>query len=412
MLTKYITVIAMLIYISSCTRSIETIVVRVPALRASSILMPDSVYNYLKKYGDTHKVVADYYLNKGKELQQTNLQKAIYYVKRSISLNPTKDKYIELIELMSQDTGVGQYSPGFSDIYRLYTLLIDTYSANLDGKTRKEAYLFGKPDKRIICDYLVFNAQYGGSIFGEPGFKEFITDSLHLSLSDLKKEVLSDRRLKFDTNSEAYKDIVIQFLSDAETEAYLEKPSTFLGFIKGIKDTSAVFEINKYSVQQFDYSDFNGQKNFGWWENGYVPITYLYARYVPEGKKNNDWRVPYNFEHVVWINDSIVALIYSVDFSVTACPKDMRDIHHEIVTYNKKGKIIANDMIAFQDGDGLATMKFNHGRYIVTNYKRYWEKPYDKSDFDNNIDRVEMQGEEGYQVKPDGTLEKLPVPAM
>jgi hypothetical protein len=140
---------------------------------------------------------------------------------------------------------------------------------------------------------------------------------------------------------------------------------------------------------------------------GYTPISYLYKTYIPEEIKDSNWNGAYNFEHTLKINDSISALIYSVDTSAIACPVAMRHIYHRMVVYGKNHRIISSDVIANQSGDELALVKFNHNKYTVTHYKRYWEKPYVKGDFDNYLTKTEELSNSQYEIQSDGKITRV-----
>jgi len=139
-------------------------------------------------------------------------------------------------------------------------------------------------------------------------------------------------------------------------------------------------------------------------------ISEYFIHYLQEKRQDSNWRKPFNFNHRIKINDSVIAVIYAIDSSETACPKDMRCIYNRLVTYNTNGKIISSDIVTTQSGDELTTLHFNHNKYTVTHYKRYWEKPYVKGDFDNYLVKTEEFGDVDFEITPAGDIEKIRKP--
>ena len=104
------------------------------------------------------------------------------------------------------------------------------------------------------------------------------------------------------------------------------------------------------------------------------------------------------------MNNSITAIVYSVDTSETACPKEMRHIYHRIVLYNDKGQIVDNKIIAFQSGEDLATATVNQSDVTVKFFKRKWRNPYKKNDFDNDLLVIEEAGSVTYKMNAEGKI--------
>ncbi len=410
-ITTFLIIGALIILLSACSQRVETIVTEVPALRVSNIFNSDSVYLYMERYKGEHKEIGDFYLNGSKELLKTDPVKALHNAKRAITLNPTKEAYKQLIACLSNNE-----KPNWGEIENAYILLILPFT-DLDHSSKSKFtrdYLFEEPDETLLQDFLVFNINTSGLVWGinSPygpyviGFA--LPDNMKSMAHDLKAKVLSDKRLKIDTTSEDYKNVLIQFLSPQELKDYLAKESTFKYFLSTIKDTTSIFEMDKNYVPQFDYDNFNGRGNWDYYDVlGYTPISYLYKTYIPEAIKDSNWNGAYNFEHTLKINDSINALIYSIDTSTIACPVAMRHIYHRLVIYGRNHRIISTDIVANQSGDELATVKFNHNKYTITHYKRYWEKPYIKGDFDNYLVKTEQLSTSEYEIKADGAIARV-----
>jgi hypothetical protein len=379
----------------SCHRPVVTIVREVPVLRASSIYYEDSVYVFMGKYKDTNKEIAASYFNKGLELENSNLPKAIYFIKRSITLQPTLKKYRELAPLLAK-SGAGVE---LRQLYRVVLEELNDYGAL--KFTRK--YLFGPPDDGLLVEYVTSNILNFHYAWEDPEEQDVYANDSGINLKEVEKKVLTDPRLKFDTNSIEYKDILLSFLSDSEAVLFMKNESVFNAFLNTIKDTSSVFEISQDSVAEFDYSR-NQQRDAPGPEE--INMDNLCDVYLKESN-GKDTDIDYNYKRRIKINDSINAVVYAIDTSETACPRDMRHIYYRLVTYGKKANIKADLIVANQSGEELSTLKYNHGALTVKHYKRYWENPYNKKDFNNHLQKVELTAELGYGIQPDGTIKSL-----
>src|SRR4051812_1180173 len=105
---KYITILSFLAVLFVSCGQVETVIVELPALRSSTIYNDDSVYTYMKTFGDAHRQAAETYLKKGLELAGSNAKRAIYNIKRAITLYPTQAAYQQLGKLFSAERQYGE----------------------------------------------------------------------------------------------------------------------------------------------------------------------------------------------------------------------------------------------------------------------------------------------------------------
>jgi hypothetical protein len=199
----------------------------------------------------------------------------------------------------------------------------------------------------------------------------------------------------------------LNFLTYKEITTYLDEPNSLKYFFSTIHDTASTFQIDKKQVQQFDYSNFNGSNGRHMAGPEDMLISEFFDRYTFEKKRDTNWNGSYNFNHRIKLNDSLTLVIYAIDHSQPACPRDVREIYHDLVIYNTKGQIINHDTVARQEGERLETLEFDHNRFWITYYKRHWEKPYKSDDFDNNVTSVEQVNRKGFQVGPDGKITEM-----
>jgi hypothetical protein len=160
---KYLVLGLSIVLLAACRQSVETIVTEVPALSVSSIFNVDSVYLYMDKYKGGHKEIADFYLNKSKELVTTDPVKALHDAKRAITLNPSKEAYKQLIACLRNNE-----KSNSGDIENAYLLLLCPISAmQISGYIKPSRdYLFEKPDENLLQDFLVFNINTSGLVWG------------------------------------------------------------------------------------------------------------------------------------------------------------------------------------------------------------------------------------------------------
>lgn len=375
----------------SCNREPEKEVIEVPALRASSIYRHDSVYFYKEKFKDANKAIAESYYVKGLKLKETNPKKAIYNVKRSITLYPNAEAYRELGTLLSKNQM-------YREANQLYSFLVNkTYLPTTARPV--EIYLFNQPDEVILHEYMMNSILEKNSL--DPYIVYQAKQVLGKDITDLRGNLEKDERFRYDKSSLTYKNIMLQLMDDEEIEKYKASPAFFAEFLSSIKDSSNFFEIGKSQVQEFRYPTeeeiFDGEGNLN--------ISDLFVHFLQEQQENPKSWYTYNFTHRMRLSDSVSAVIYAIDTSVAACPKDMRHIYHRLVTYGKNGKIIDSEIVAVQAGEILHTMKYNFGTFTVSEYQRTWAKPYYKNDFDNDVVRVEKSAEKDYRILPDGKIE-------
>jgi len=389
---KYFLFFTYLFLFIACTEKIETIVTEVPVLRASDIYRGDSVYQYMNKYKDENKLIADSYLEKGKK-ETLNPEKAIYFFKRAVTLNPTLINYKILAEAL---TKAGKYN----ELSGLYYMLTNKQYVTIEDQKNTPIYLFGPPDENLNYERVITSMLINGSLSSE---HLYLSQELGFDNSKIKSKLLSDKRIHLDTASAYYKNMMLQF-EDYETLAsYAKRPIVFKDFLATIHDSSADFEIDEKVVQQFNYDDFNGI-NFNEYS---ITFNEVYKHYLQETEENKNTWVNFNFSHKIPINTSITAVVYAIDSSADACPKEMRHIYHRLVTYdNNTISIIDSKIIAVQSGTQLQTAHFKNGKVTIERYERIWNKPYEKRNFDNDLIKTEKVGESNYEIQPDGTIKE------
>lgn len=376
------------LFIIGCSSSVETITKEITVLRASAIYDYDSVKLYMEKYKDTHKTIAESYIEKAKKEIDKNPEKAIYFFKRAITMHPNLESYKLLAIELEKNT---QYR----ELTSLYFFLIyPRYRDNGDNKD----YIFGTPDKDICYEFIVSSIRQYKYLSGEELYQ---VEEIGINVDDFKRKLLADERLHLDTASKDCKTMMLQFLSYDDRETYAKSPAVFNEFLKTVEDTAAVYTVDSKSIVQFDYEKFNGRDE----REGQITFDAIYVFYLKEKQEEKDRWYNYNFKHRYPVSPAISAVIYAIDSSTNACPVEMRDVYYRLVTYdNATATIIDSKVIAMQAGEKVETVKMNKLNFTVSEYKRTFRKPYVKGDFDNYVTNSQFIAESSYEVTSDGKI--------
>jgi len=382
----------------SCTEEKERVLVEVPALKASEMYASSDVREYIMKYGNQYHEIASSYKDKYAAIKDKDLKKAIYFLKRSITLEPTRESYTELIQLLSD-------TKNYSEALDAYSVLIEEAYFEDANKGWTHEYVFAKPDENTVTDYIIMSVLANNSI-------DYYTLSIAGEGVDKQKvraRLLADERFEYDTSSIDYKNIMVQFWTEEEIDAYKKSLVNLNALLNSVSDTSSVFEINQKNVSKFNYENFNGM-NYSEDDGGSIVLTDMVVYYLKEKQDDPDKWIQYNINHSFRPHESLRALVYSVDTSATACPIDMREVYHRLVIYDADGKIISDKIIACQSGENLQTVSYTTDHFEITEYKRIWKKPYKKYDFDNEISKTDLLSKKSYTIAASGEIvENTPV---
>jgi hypothetical protein len=383
---------SLLIVFASCSHKVETVYHDVEAMRASSIYRTDSVSEYLNTFQELNKKLADSYFEKAEKEKETNAPKAVYFYKRAITLYPSLSSYKALAEVLFK-------LQRYNELRNLYSFLNSSISQQMPDGNYSSEYIFGKPDEDLLYEYLFSNILLSRTLWGED---IYTAREEGYNLENIKKRLVSDKRLPMDTSSFEFKNIMIQFLDYEEIESEAKKPSTFSGFLASIKDTASVFEITDKNVQRFNYTDFNGINEYDGFQQRDFSSIYVY--YLKEKQDNKDSWIKYNFNYCPKLSPLFHAVVYAVDTSEDACPREMRHVYHRLVTYDPTGQIIDSKVVAWQSGEELVSMKMDHTKFWITEYNRTWKKPYKKTDFDNDVVKITKGNESAYEISAEGKI--------
>ena len=116
-------------------------------IRASLIYNADSVGNYIKTVGDKYKSIADNYLTKANEQEEINIKKAIWNLKRAITIHPNLDSYKKLGQLLLKDKQ-------FNEAVNLFEFISWKKSEKVD-ENWVDYYVFEAPSEETFLNLMV-----------------------------------------------------------------------------------------------------------------------------------------------------------------------------------------------------------------------------------------------------------------
>lgn len=390
---KHAILLAVVLSLAACSTRVVTQYTDVTALRASDLYQSDSVLAYLDRHGNTNNELAAAYFAKAEKEEDTNPEKAVYYYKRSISLQPLKSTYLRLALLLEQ-------LERKEELNSLYSLLVYPYSRSIGNQAYETVYTFGPPDEDLFYESLVANVRAYDYL---PAEALFDTEERGFNRQRIKERLKTEKRLHLDTNSLAFKEMMLQFVPYDSRKSYAHRPNVFADFVQSIRDSAGNFEIDAEAVARFDYDKYLSETSF---VGPQLMLSGINCYYLKEKQEKTDTWLVYNFTRSLYFGN-IKALVYAVDTSVKACPRAMRHIYHRLVTYNDTGGVIDSKIIAWHAGPTLGTCKVSGRKISITNYSRTWKHPYKYDEFDNYPTGTTKTGENTFVVNEDGTVVPL-----
>lgn len=371
-----------------------------PALRASSIENQDSVAWYIETYGEANKSLAGQYAKKSASLEDEFSAKAIWNLKRAITLHPTKKYYQELVALLMK---AGQYE----EAVRVSGILVSADQKKNAAGEWGSYYIFDKPNIDDFYNFLICSFVSGNAYELTMGIYGAL--SLDLDTKEIRARLEKDPRFTLKPGTPEYDNFALCFLTEAEIETYCNDPRNFEKFLSKMNSLKEPFLLSQRDITHFNYNEFNGMGNNSM--DGYS-MTNVEANFLAEVKASPGLWLQYNMLGKKQLNENVWVICYAVDTSAIACPVEMRNIYINMMTYTSKGDLIDSKIIAWQAPYTAATALFANNEVRITEYKREWKKPFERYEFDNDLKLTEQTGERTLSIAADGKIlagEVLPV---
>jgi hypothetical protein len=382
---KLILPLVIILSLSACKEKINNIQVEVASLSASCVYNEDSVFAFLNG-SELNKKIAEGYEERSKQLEEEDLSRSIYLQKRSVALYPKYEGYQRLGTLLKRDKKYNEAS----QVYGLLVGKIYTRS----GEAGHWNFVFKTPD---FDDYYNHFASRLRAFGAEPGIIYFARED-SLDLQKIRERLLDDTEFGFDKNSESFKNLLVNFWTEEEVEAYKKSGEAFTNFLRSAKDTSRDFSIKEPEVANFQYMiTYDGPQEIGYSDfNQY---------FLEERQKNKEFYADFNIKRSFAITDDTYAVVYALDSSMNGCSKELRNITHRLVIYNSKGEAIDSKTIARQGPHDMILAEVKYPAMKLSYYKRYWKLPYEQGQMENELSKIEFEKEEVYLIENNKIIE-------
>lgn len=369
---------------TGCDQTPKIEYIEVEALPVMDIFTAHDVAPYLEINSNKYETPSKWYATQSKELSASNPAKAIWNIKRAITLYPHASYYSQLITLL-----LGQNN--YSELSECYEL-IQSMSEKKGGKQHG----FSPLSEAELCDYVVYT--YKGNGFYPFQLVSFMSSN-QLNHKAFREKLTAYEPLQTQINTPEFKSFLASLLSDEEQQA-LEKSPELFQFL--LSKCAVVQQINetKHSIAQFNF------KNSDVLDMADNPLDYMCYNFFKERSESEHWCRIEPKEYVV-LADSNMLLHYLVDTSMTGVTIDKRNIYHVLATFTAHGKPIDYLIAGKQCGDELYVFNYGNNTLNMEKFKRVWRFGNDYNRFDNEVTKEINAGTSSYTINPDGKFTKL-----
>lgn len=352
----------LLLVFLACKPKERTVEVTVPGLPVYALYEADTVVGFLGTVDEDGRKLSTSYLGKARDIKEKNREMATYYYKRSLSVYPEYDVYLEFRKHLEE---AGNYR----ELDKLYGLLFATKYIDNEHK-----YILKTPDFQLLIDYAVNFTQLGDIYYDELLWH---ADKLGFEKKKVREALLKDGRIPYEKNSQAFRLLEMNFMEEEEYEAYMKSDEFREFFIHSFEAVTDKWIIDEAKVAEFSY---NSEENY--YEGEGLRYRANFFDVLPCTEEGD---FLYNLGCRLLLNSRDIAVIYSVDASATACPKDMRFVTHYIAFYDSNHVFQSCYPVAWQNDTALVTAELNGREVTQEVYKRTWEKPFNRKEFDNRL---------------------------
>jgi hypothetical protein len=256
-----------------------------------------------------------------------------------------------------------------------------------------------------VAEHLQFqplgNVYYGKAIAyamqekDDPAAYYILREAFEKGFSDTLK-MYREKRLKLVVNSKDFR----KFMREQKLHrlATNQPDRMFDVFRSSFAQVQQPFEIpvEKVDMKAYDQS-----------------VSYDFVRFIPEMQNTSFSReVSHDFFFVARVAETpeYTALIYS---SVSFYEENMQPVLTKLVTFNNQGKVISSLVFACQcSAEKIKKGKIENNLITLEDYRRYWKKPIDKVDFEeNSVEKYELLSTATYRIDEQGKIVEESVPA-
>ena len=383
-LSLLVCLVASITTFTGCDQTPKIEYIEVEALPVMDIFTAHDVAPYLEINSNKYETPSKWYATQSKELSASNPTKAIWNIKRAITLYPHASYYSQLITLL-----LGQNN--YRELSECYELM-----QSMSEKKGGKQHGFSPLTEAELCDYVVYT--YKGNGFYPFQLVSFMSSN-QLNHKAFREKLTAYEPLQTQINTPEFKSFLASLLSDEEQKA-LEKSPELFQFL--LSKCAVVQQINetKHSIAQFNF------KNSDALDMADNPLDYMCYNFFKERSESEHWCRIEPKEYVV-LADSNMLLHYVVDTSMTGVTIDKRNIYHVLATFTAQGKPIDYLIAGKQCGDELHVFNYSSNTLNIEKYKRVWRFGNDYKRYDNEVINEINAGTSSYTITPNGKFTKL-----
>jgi tetratricopeptide (TPR) repeat protein len=340
-------------------------------------LRPSMIYNEdtVRKFVDIEPVydsIAAAELKESEKFLPDFPDKAIHQVKRSITYRPTQSAYIRLGELLIDQ---GRYSEA-----RQAYLVLNNVFPGFDN-----AIYF-----RMMCAAVL--DPENGSLY--PFMHEAMEKGI--TLADVKQFFEEEPRFDPIRNTEKFQRIIKYQLEDYGPMGDSLSMESFLDmFDKAGESFSG--KGYPFIIGMDQLTDISGFYTNEWY--------WGCKHFLPDpgiGKWNIRFR---EYRRLPDPGAGIHAVIYAIDSSAHGARTEMRMVYYRLATYNAKGKVIDDMVIAKHLGEEVCTAEIISGNELkLSVLTRTWKRPFNHRDMDNEVAGTEPKGTLRVAIQSSGEI--------
>lgn len=399
MIRKLIFVPVMFLSLFSCSGPDINYVAKVKTLHLTegSLYDKELVYDVIF---DSEEYDVDSLKNKSRVLflsgideykNKKNTRKAIDLFKQSILVFPDAKTYYELGNALLDSKSLPTDGMDINGL----DLVLESLEAYEVAEHLNFEPLFNIYYKKACAN----NMLYTGTIKHEEHYLNRSLSCLRGAFRNGFSDTLmikNDTRLRGITSTEEYGEM----LFNAQVQKEKGSPNALFELFKNAfpHSETASLEIDKNKVDMNAYDK---------------SISYDFAPFIPE-MENVDFgrEVSHDYFYVAKVVETPVytALVYR---SMSFFGENMQPVHATLVTFDPQGEIISKKLIACEcSAEKVKEAKIENNIITIHDYKRQWEQPIDKVDFeDNKIKSYELIATIKYKIEDSGKIVDEDVPA-
>lgn len=367
-----------------CNRSPKVEYIEVKAIPVMEIFVQHHVLDFLNKHGNKYENQADWYVKQGLMMKEENPTKAIWNIKRAITLYPCGNNYTALVSILKNRQNYMQ----LADVVRF----IQKMSEDEIGR----GHGFKSLNKEELLNYVVYYFQGYGAY---PYDITQIIDANGFSYTEVREALATFKPLQPYINTPEFKSFNSGLYTEEEIKEMNKGPEVFQNLLRKFKPVNEISET-RYSIPYFEYTSV---MELEYEEN----IMEYNSYYLFKERAAPDFWCRIQTKSSILLADSNYLLHYVVDTSMLGVPIEKRQLYHVFATFNKLGKPIDYLIVGKQSPEQLVTFTCKELMITTETYKRVWKYGNDYLRNDNEVEKIYPLENKRYQISEKATFVPL-----